>query len=136
MKKYLALALLCLFAAGCINNADRILDNGSASQLAMRNYQSRSFDTPDKARVLRNVIATMQDLGFIVDNADKDLGTVSGSSFASNATLTVSVRMRGNQAIVRANAERNMKQITDPEPYRNFFNALSQSLFLTGNEVL
>ena len=59
-----------------------------------------------------------------------------GSSFTNQTTMTVSVRVRGNAILVRANASAGTKAITEPQAYQNFFNALSQSLFLTANEVL
>lgn len=106
------------------------------SQVQTRNYQTKSFDTSDKNNVLRNVIATMQDLGFIIEKADESLGTVSGYSFTNKTTMTVTVRVQGKQCLVRANAEQNNRAVTEPLAYQNFFNALAQSLFLTANDVL
>ena len=86
--------------------------------------------------VLRSIISTMQDLGFIIDKADEKLGTISGTSFTQSSKLTVSVRQTGqNRTLVRANAQAGLKEITDPIPYQNFFNALSQSLFLDAHMV-
>ena len=108
----------------------------SHSQVETRNYQSRTFDTADKKMVLRSVISTMQDLGFIIDRADETLGTVSGTSFVSASKMTVSVRASGKtQMLVRANAQAGLNEITSPMAYQNFFNALSQSLFLDAHMV-
>ena len=104
--------------------------------MATRNYQTRSFDTTDKLNVMNNIVATMQDLGFVIEKVDKDLGTISGFSFTNQTTMTVSVRPQGKAMIVRANASKDTTTITEPQAYQNFFNALSQSLFLTANEVL
>jgi hypothetical protein len=102
----------------------------------MRNYQSRSFDTSDKALVLRAVVSTMQDLGFIIERADDKLGTISGTSFTDSSRLTVSVRaINDKQIVVRANAQVGLKALETPIPYQNFFNALGQSLFLEAHEV-
>ena len=102
----------------------------------MRNYQSRSFDTNDKAMVMRAVISTMQDLGFIIDRADEKLGIVSGTSFSHASKLTVSVRVvNSKQIIVRANVQVGLKALEEPIAYQNFFNALAQSLFLEAHEV-
>jgi hypothetical protein len=137
MKFFLFFTPIAFVFSACIatNNA-AVLDSSNQSQAALRNYQSRVFDTKDVDNVIRNVIATMQDLGFIIDKADKDLGTVSGYSFSSQTNLTVTVRARANQTVVRANAQYNLRSITNPQTYQNFFNALSQSLFLAANEVL
>ncbi|MDR2901916.1 MAG: hypothetical protein LBU87_02250 [Lactobacillales bacterium] len=135
MKKILSIACLMLFLTGCPAMHEEILGT-SQSQAQIRNYQSKAFDTADKDKVLRGVISTMQDLGFIIDKADSTLGTVTGTSFTHNSKLTVSVREKGKkQTIVRANAQQGLSPITDPKPYQNFFNALSQSLFLDAHDV-
>ena len=135
MKKIMLLALFAGTLCGCVSVNQRALDSGT-SQLATRNYQTKSFDTSDSDNVIRNIVSTMQDLGFIIDKADKDLGTVSGFSFNSKTNMTVTVRQKGKQCLVRANAEYNNKAITEPVAYQNFFNALAQSLFLTANDVI
>ena len=136
MKKiFFILPAIALIAGGCVSTHDDILGTKS-SQVQTRNYQSRSFDTKDRGAVLRGVVATMQDLGFIIDKADEKLGTISGTSFANRSKLTVSVRQSGaNKVIVRANASSGLNEITDPKPYQNFFESLSQSLFLDANTI-
>ena len=113
----------------------RILDTGEESQLQKRSYQSRSFDTSDKEVVMRAIISTMQDLGFIIDRADLVLGTVSGTKLDYNQIkMTVSVRPRGEtQMLVRANAQFNLRPIEDPKQYQDFFSSLEKSLFLTAH---
>ena len=91
---------------------------------------------------MRSAISTLQDLDFIVDNADLLLGSVSGTKFGKSGTkmyqlkMTVSVRPRGGkQMVVRANAQYNLEAIEDPKPYQDFFTALGKSLFLTAQQV-
>lgn len=135
MKKSLFFLGCVILLSGCASINSGALD-AKTSQVAVRNYQSRSFDTSDKLNVMNNIVATMQDLGFIIEKADKDLGTISGFSFTNQTTMTVSVREKGKSMLVRVNASRGTYAITEPQAYQNFFNALSQSLFLTANEVL
>ena len=52
-----------------------------ASQVKLRAAQSRVFDTTDRTRILTAVVATIQDLGFMVDVLDEELGIVSGTRF-------------------------------------------------------
>jgi hypothetical protein len=52
-----------------------------ASQVKVRNAQSRVFDTNDRLRALEAVVATFQDLGFQVEVLDEALGIVSGKKF-------------------------------------------------------
>ncbi len=134
MKRILLIGIGCLLLAACTTTNQAAL--GTTSQVATRNYQTRSFDTTDKLNVMNNIVATMQDLGFVIEKVDKDLGTISGFSFTNQTSMTVSVRPQGKSMIVRANASKDTTTITEPQAYQNFFNALSQSLFLTANEIL
>ncbi len=65
------LAPLVLF--GCQTGTDPRILGASESQVQLRSFQSRAFDTTDKEKTLRTVIATLQDLGFVVDKADSIL---------------------------------------------------------------
>lgn len=132
MKKLIVILLLLVTA--CTSTKENVL-GASKSQVALRNFQARAFDTTDKAMVLRSVIATMQDLGFIVSQADEDLGMVSGMSYTSRSKLTVTTRIKGKQIIVRANAQIGLEAVENPLPYQNFFESLSKSLFLTAHEI-
>lgn len=134
-----ALLFICLVAlSGCMSLKDRVLDNNpEQSQLQKRSYQSRVFDISDKQKTLRAVIATMQDLGFVIDRADATLGSVSGTKLNFySLKMTVSVTPRGkNQMVVRANATYNATPVEDPKSYQEFFTALSKSLFLQAQEI-
>jgi len=131
------ISLVVLSLSGCVATMnEQILDSSSESQLQMRSYQTRAFDTEDKQRVLRATIATLQDLGFVIDRADSTLGTVSATKLDSYLLkVTVSVRPRGDQMLVRANAQYNVTPVEDPKPYQDFFNSLGKSLFLQAQNV-
>lgn len=51
------------------------------SQVKLRAAQSRVFDTTDRRRTLEGIVATLQDLGFIIEVVDEDLGLISGKKF-------------------------------------------------------
>ena len=51
------------------------------SQVKLRAAQSRVFDTTDRRRTIQTIVATMQDLGFMVEVLDEELGIVSGKRF-------------------------------------------------------
>jgi hypothetical protein len=57
------------------------------SQVALRGAQSRVFDTTDRIRLLSAVVATLQDLGFVIEVLDEELGIVSGKRFDENEKL-------------------------------------------------
>ena len=132
----LGLLFLLIGVISCAPSTKQVMAT-SESQVKLRAIQSRAFDTTDKGKMLRTVIATLQDLGFVVDKADETLGTVSGTKLDRYALrMTVSVRSRGEtQLLVRANAQYNIHAVDDPEPYQQFFDALSKSIFLTAHQV-
>lgn len=128
------LALLVII--GCQTTQERLLDSES-SQVQLRSIQTRAFDTTDKEKTLRTIISTLQDLGFVVDKADATLGSVSGTKLDKYALrMTVTVRSRGeSQLLIRANAQYELKPVTDPEPYQHFFASLQKAMFLTAHQV-
>ncbi len=140
MKKLLLAGLLLtpsFIVGGCQTTSMNQVMETSQSQVAIRSIQTRAFDTKDKTKTLRTIIATLQDLGFVIDKADEDLGTVSGTKLDGyQLRLTVTVRPRGEkQLLVRANATYNVTAVEDPEPYNQFFAALEKAMFLTAHQV-
>lgn len=129
--------LAALALSGCVNNStNSALDVGS-NQVQLRQIQSRAFDTTDKAKTLRTVISVLQDLGFVIDKADLELGTVTATKLDGYALrMSISVRPRGaNQLMVRANGQYQEEAVTDPAPYQSFFNSLAKGMFLTAQNV-
>ena len=139
MKSYtmkILLFILVLALISCVGRQSNIFE-ATESQAKLRSIQSRVFDITDRNRLLRTIIATMQDLGFVIDSADEALGTVSGTKRENfySLIMTVSVRPKGkHQMIVRSNARYNLQTVEDPEPYQQFFAALSRALFLSAQE--
>lgn len=140
-KKILLLIPL-LFLAGCMTTHDRLLDMDT-SQVQLRSIQSRAFDTMDKEKTMRAIIATLQDLGFMLDRADYTLGVVAASKARADVLhmpgslrVTVTVRPRGEkQLLVRVNAEYQLQPVKDAKPYQNFFNSLEKAMFLQAHQV-
>jgi uncharacterized membrane protein YhiD involved in acid resistance len=131
-------ALMFVTIVGCYSNANSVLDSQSKSQVQQRNYQSRVFETTDRTQTMRTVIATLQDLDFIINKADETLGTVSATKFTHNTQLqmSVTIRPRGTtQLVVRANAQYGIKPVEDPIAYQDFFTSLSKAMFLEAQEV-
>lgn len=128
-------ALLPLISA-CAPTTRPVLENKD-SEVRLRLIQSRVFDTPDENRTMRAVIATLQDLGFVIDKANSSLGIVSATRLSGYVLkMTVTVRLRGEtQVLVRANGQYNLQAIEDPELYQRFFVALSQSMFLAAQQM-
>ena len=135
-KFILFLVSFALLFTGCATTQQRLLDS-EESQVQLRSIQTRAFDTTDKEKTLRTVMATLQDLGFVLDKADSTLGTVSATKLKNySLRMTVTVRPRGEtQLLVRANAQYNIHPVTDPEPYQQFFASLGKAMFLTAHQA-
>ena len=133
---YGTLLVLIFFVTGCATTQERLLDSDS-SQVQLRSMQTRAFDTTDREKTLRTVMATLQDLGFVIDQADLMLGTVTATKLDRYALrLTASVRPRGEtQTLVRANCQYEDRPVVDPEPYQQFFTSLEKAMFLAAHQV-
>jgi hypothetical protein len=120
----------------CTPSSSQVLAS-KESEVKLRSIQTRVFDTPDQNKTMRAVIATLQDLGFVVDKANESLGLVSATKLSGYVLkMTVSIRSRGeSQVLVRANAQYNIQAVEEPEPYQRFFDALSQSMFLAAHQM-
>ena len=121
---------------GCVSSVDQVMKTDQ-SAVQLRSYQERAFDTADKEQTMRSVIATLQDLSFVLDKADLDLGIVSATKLSGfQLRVTVTVRPRGSsQMLVRANAQQGEVAVEDPKPYQDFFTALEKSMFLAAHEI-
>lgn len=108
-------------------------------QTKLRAFQSRTFDVSDREQAVRAVIAALQDLGFIIERANGEMGVVTGARFAEPRYydvlgITVTIRPQpGGDMLVRANAIYNNEPITDPKVYQNFFATLERSMFIGRN---
>ncbi len=79
MIKNLSLLIAVVFSSyACAPSTHQVLATGE-SQVKLRSIQTRAFETTDREKTLRTTIATLQDLGFVVDRADGVLGTVSAT---------------------------------------------------------
>lgn len=109
----------------------------SASAVELRSYQSRVFDTTDVKLTLRTILAALQDLGFVIDKADAELGMVSATKLDDGELrVSATVRLRGaTQLVVRMNATHANRPIEDPVPYRDFYTVLEKAMFLTANRI-
>jgi hypothetical protein len=129
------LGMAILLSGGCATQDSHVISGGSAVEL--RSFQTRTFETTDKHKMMRTTIAVLQDLGFIIDKTDEDLGLVTGTKLSGyQIRMTVIVRPRGEkQLAVRASANYNNQPIEDPMPYQDFFTALEKGIFLTAQKI-
>ena len=89
--RLLAGAVVSLLLHGCLTPYEARHENqwdareqiwlSEESQVKLRSAQSRVFDTGNRMAVLGAVVSTMQDLGFMVEVLDQDLGIVSAKKY-------------------------------------------------------
>ena len=140
-KGYIVLTGAALVLSACA--ADRptlILSKKSAVEL--RSMQSRAFESNDRNKVFRGIIATFQDLGYSIRKVEPDAGTVTADKLA-RLTMTATAYPKDNtRMIVRANAVVKIaldlpgNQVDSPEFYlKRFFEPLSKAIFLQALQV-
>lgn len=124
-----------LLATGCAMSPANVA--GAGTQLETRQIQTRDYETLDKALTMRSVIATLQDLGFTIDQADAELGTITATRLGEHTMrMTVTVVQKSGQRIaVRANARIAENSVSDGRTYQDFFVALDKAMFLTLHKV-
>lgn len=125
--------------SGCAQQGAGLALAAEESQVQLRAIQQRWFETGDTSQVLRGTIATLQDLGFVIDKADNDLGTVSGTKIAGQSIalkITVTVRTLSEaRTLVRANVQYGLERVEEPGPYQSFFASLGKGLFLEAHAL-
>ena len=127
--------LIPIVLTGCATTPANV--TGAGTQLETRQIQTRQYDTLDKSMTMRSVIATLQDLGFTIDQADAELGTITATrlhEYTMRMTVTV-VEREGDRVSVRANARIGENPVTDANTYQDFFVVLDKAMFLTLNRV-
>jgi hypothetical protein len=135
-----AISTMTLLSACQTQNAAQVVTPSAKGAVELRAIQGRVFDTADRGKTLRTVIATLQDLGYGIEKVEAGAGTVSARKLSA-LRLSVTVFPRGDkQMIVRANAvvdtsPSTAAQVDAPEFYQTlFFEPLSKALFLTANQ--
>ena len=136
------IALAALLPGCAFTSPQAVFEAGSAVEV--RSYETRMLQGVDRDTALRAVIATLQDLGFVLDSADATLGTVTATRLAQHQVrMTVAVRqVDDRQVVVRASADyseplagKAAVRIEDPATYQDFFQALERSAFLAAQNV-
>ncbi len=134
---WLVLAPVLWQLASCSVPLEQVAFEEQASQLQVRNLQSRTYEAADRIQVLRAVIATLQDLDFVLDLADSRLGLITATrlhGYTLKVTIMVQER-EGAQQLVRVSCQLGPNAVTDPQAYQEFFASLEKNLFLSGQQT-
>ena len=124
--RYLATILLVSFISGCASQIDPALVK--QRELQVQRMQTRIFDTNNRSGLVRGVIAAMQDLSFVIDNADAQEGIIAAKKYGDYLIeMTVTVQPISNrQILVHGIAQYKLKTIEDPFLYEQFFSSLQE----------
>jgi len=137
--------LLSLSVLAACQHTGQKLILSTKPAVELRAIQSRAFETTDQTKMMRTIVATLQDLGYKIDKIEPGAGSVTGTKLSA-LRLTASVYPRGTtQLIVRSNAivrmpqqqqQQTESQVDDPLFYQQlFFEPLAKALFLTALQV-
>lgn len=139
MRKLSSLFLItfALMMSVCVNSVQAASMSSEANQKKINKIQSRYYTIDSEERAVSGVIATLEDMGYMIDKSSFVLGTVS----ATNAT-TRQLKMKviisthnDTQKMIRANARYNNNPMFDDAFYKDFFIALSRKLSLRAYPV-
>jgi hypothetical protein len=91
------LALTCTLVYGCASATG--VTELPKTQLEIREYQTREYDTKDVKMVMKSLLNVLQDDGFIVKNASVDLGLISATKEINveNKTEAIILGLLGGQ---------------------------------------
>ena len=124
--RHLATILLVSLLCGCASQIDPAL--AKQRQLQVQRMQTRVFDTNNRSGLVRGVIAAMQDLNFVIDNADAQQGIIAAKKYGDYPIdMTVTVQpISSRQILVHGIAQYKLKPIEDPFLYEQFFSSLQE----------
>jgi hypothetical protein len=110
-----------------------IIYEDQMTQLQARSIQSRTFEMTDRIKAMRAVITTLQDLDFVIDQADSRLGIITATKLKSyHLHITVKVDDRSSgRILVRIQLSAGMYPLVEAV-YQEFFTSLEKNIFLKG----
>lgn len=150
MRRRTLLAGAVATLAGCAPTVQQqeAMFTPSAAAAASRSRESRRFETRDRTLMLRAIVGALQDLGFTIEETQATLGLVVGSKLSGaliRAQVSVNAPEAGSDIVVRATFQRIIARpgaalalggtLSDPVLYREFFEKIAQSVFLTSHEI-
>lgn len=129
-----AVLLMTLFG-GCASQIDPALVK--QREALIQRMQSRVYEASDKKLVARGMISTLQDMNFVINEADAELGAISAKKFGDYPIeLSVTIKPISNSLIlVHGNAQYHLKTIEDPALYQQLFSSLEKSVSLVAHPI-
>ena len=133
LHRYALLLPAAALLAACTPkmSARDIIFEDQTTLLQVRSIQSRTFELTDRIKTMRAVITTLQDLDFVIDQADSPLGIITATKLKTyHLHMTVKV---DDQSSGRIRVRLQMSAGTFPLAegvYQEFFASLQRNLFV------
>ncbi len=91
MNKFLSSILLLLFLISGCNTIPKKALQLSSESLKFRQMQTRKYETNDESKILSSGASLMQDMGYVINEIETELGVLVGSKVrdASDAAQTI-----------------------------------------------
>ena len=156
MRRLGGLLVLAL-AVGCV---PPVPDHPPLPPLQVRELQTRTYETTDTAMVTKALLNVLQDDGFIIQNANADLGAITANKektvrewhggflyswdvkyawicsvnitpFGQQTKVRVNVQVREAHGAEWASPPREVaSEVDDPTYYRDFFAKVDKGIFI------
>ena len=113
-----------------------IIFEDQMTQLQARSIQSRAFEMTDQIKAMRAVITTLQDLDFVLNQADSRLGVITATKLQTyQLYITVKVdELKSGRTRVRVQLRAGISPLVE-NVYQEFFRSLEKNFFLTAHYV-
>lgn len=130
LRRVLPACVLLLAACGPPSPREVIFEPPQRQQ-QIRNLQSHLFSETDRIRIMRAVIVTLQDLDFVITQADSRLGYIGAvrlQGYSMHVTIKVD-DMGADTNLVRVSLAAGLLVIPD-DAYQEFFASVQKNLAL------
>lgn len=105
MKKFIAVSIMLSFVVfGCVPQGAIVPEK---TQLQIREFQTRSYETNDTKMVMKALLNVLQDDGFIVKNANTELGLLTSTKevdVQNSGEAILSTLLAGDKARYKKNS--------------------------------
>lgn len=140
MKNFL-LFVIVFGMIGCgVNSRQMVIED--TQQLKTRTYQTKHYEY-SKAVIAKASVSALQDLGFVIDKADMQTGTITATKLLKGAIMRITLVIRSdnqNKSIIRANAQFGSnsqipQSVEESEVYNSFFQVLDKAIFFEKENI-
>ncbi len=122
--RFIIAIVLAATLGGCAQQID--MAKVKQHQLEVQKMQTLVFDTNNKNAIIRGVIAALQELDFLISNADTEHGMITAKKFGTypiDMTVTIQT-VSSTRILVHAIAQNNLNTLEEPALYDRFFTTL------------